>query len=563
VYVHSSQTTVMSFCFHPFQYATCYIFVNSCAHAGLVLYGDMHVFGLLLLLAHGGDHDNHNNIYSQSSGKDILKAKTSSGRGGGLGPADWITYGSSSSSSSSIGSIGSTNSGSGDTRSYSRGDDGNDGNTAYYSSEFDTGDPLDHEVANRVASRAVLAPLSAAWNFRFNRNSAAVGVKPDGQLSFEYGRGSDAPSLQLAPSAALGNVDDANRRSKKDDDENLMNELSSTEGWLRLVHFTWAKPWQALEERDTQVWTYERTALAERWQLYEEILLNPEANFSDIAESVSDSVVDSVGDKNVNSESSNCDSNDSLDTRKLAITISAAKETLTENNGVKVQITFVSKVDGDVGDDDQRSAMGSSASNLARSSELERHLLRVDADLELTEGSAADAVRAAGLDRLRICRAYTYHATTSPRSSSPPSTGETVPVLSELNKDSVRGLSCTGLADVGTGVLPPLILEPWPTHSVPPTSVPAHGSDVEAIVSSRRESIPDLKSVAAGGVRKGHRSSEKDAAVGDFLKGCTNAASVYAWLKVTEHEALDHRTPGPKEVRNRVVAIDIKQICLD
>ena len=508
--------------------------LNRCADAGLVLYGDMHVFGLLLLLAHGGV-DNDNSISRSHSSNlnvnvDGREAKRRSG--GGLGPADWIAFDGSSSRSTSRSSSG--------AGSNNRGgkDNADDVSMVHRNSKEYADSLLDQEVSKRVANRAVLAPLSAAWNFRFNRNSAAVVLKADGQISFEYGRGFDAPT-QLATAAAYGQPNGGYLMSRKDGDENTMVQPSSSDGWLRLAHFTWAKPWQALEETDVQVWTYERIALAERWHIYDELYSDLQENSSDAAEPNSDG----IGHEDISSEISGRYSSDSLDSMSSLTAAWVANETHTENNGVKVRITLVSKVNGD----DQRSAIESSAQNLGQNVEPERNLLRVDVELEVTEGSAAEVVRAAGLSRLRICRAYTYHSTTALGvAASPIALGEDLPYLrSEPDRDALRGLSCTGLADQGSGVLPPLNLEPWPTHLVSPASAPIHGI-TDGVRHTRSK-------------RSGSNNGEP---AGSPEAGCIKSASVHAWLEVLAHEPPSHGIPETDGKSNRVLAIDNENMCL-
>ena len=489
----------------------------------------MHVFGLLLLLAHGGV-DNDNSISrSHTSNIDFnvdgREAKRRSG--GGLGPADWIAFDGSSSRSISRGSSG--------AGSNSRGgkDNADDVSMVHRNSKEDADSLLDQEVSKRVANRAVLVPLSAAWNFRFNRNSAAVVVKADGQISFEYGRGFDAP-IQLATATAHGQPNGGYLVSRKDGDENTMVQPSSSDGWLRLAHFTWAKPWQALEEKDVQVWTYERIALAERWHMYDELLSELQENSSDAAEPSSDG----IGHEDISSEVSGRYSSDSLDSMSSLTAAWVANEAHAESNGVKVHITFVSKVKGD----DKRSAIESSTQSLGQNVELERNLLRVDVELEVTEGSAAEVVRAAGLSRLRICRAYTYHSSAALGGAASSTIGGASPILrSEPDGDSLRGLSCAGLADQGSGVLSPLNLEPWPTHLVSPTSAPFRG--------------------VTDGV--GHTSgSNNGEPAGSPKAGCIKSASVYAWLEVLAHEPPSHGIPETDGELNRVLAIDSEHRCL-
>ena len=189
-----------------------------CAKVGIApLMGDMHLFGLLLMLV--ARHQQQE-------------------EGGGGGGGDSSSSSSSSSSTLDLVSI---------VQAASSIDDSTDESWVV---------PLPAEPL----LQRVLAPLPALWNYRFNRNTARVTVdEHTGALSFQYERG---PEFEVC-----GDGGDVFSTCDGDGDDSA----------LRLVHFTWAKPWslvgvddvnddESMKDMDPDLWDPQRRRFTMHWR---------------------------------------------------------------------------------------------------------------------------------------------------------------------------------------------------------------------------------------------------------------------------------------------------------
>jgi hypothetical protein len=562
----------------------------------------MHVLGLLLLLAHG---DNAQVLPTATAGA----PPRSTGGNGGPGPADWLP-----------------SSGGGP----------------------EAADPLAAEVSRRVARRGVLAPLSAAWNFRFGRNRAAVAATPAGQVSFAYGRGSDVPPLrQAAPEAATADAPaglpplrgatagarvDRGRgagcgrsgsRGAGCDDGSAARSSGVAEGagWLRLAHFTWAKPWEPPgDRRDSELWSHERTALAARWRAYEEdlqplpLLQAPPRGPAERGSGGSGDAhgdgresslgggracaprggEDAAGDEAAGAALAAASDETFPAAEPSAAEASAAHEAaaaaaaVNGSSGVRVRITFVDTFgvrlrdsSGTVGLRHQERLGDGSG------------LLRVDVEVEVADGPAADAARAAGPNRLRLCQAYRYHepaaiaaapaaATDAAADAGLPGRGVTAAckVASGL-----RGLVCTGLSDEDRRRLPPLRLDPWPQTEeapwptgdcTPPAATASAAAAADPAATSANSTATAPASAASqwgwAGVDKAPVLFEPSL-VG--TQGCARAATVHAWLELfapadpaQDSDPADDSTTGEsptaREQENSLILADTHVVlCLE
>lgn len=119
------------------------------------------------------------------------------------------------------------------------------------------------DAAEAVARSGLLAVLPAAWNHRFDKNHASLVPAPNGAFAFEYARGPAASAATAAPTATPTATAMPAPPAGPGPAGGAASTPAPSLAGVRLVHFTWAKPWD--EAREPALWGHERTAMADWW----------------------------------------------------------------------------------------------------------------------------------------------------------------------------------------------------------------------------------------------------------------------------------------------------------